>query len=128
MENNKIISYRENIFRNFIRRILKFFRKKGPALEVAMESDENDINSIKQVEEEKENFKEQIISEDSLAKQRILALKMKYDNNEISEQDISEEDMDELIKLYNEETERLNKDTEIRKQHIAQMLKELKCT
>ena len=53
---------------------------------------------------------------------------MQYDNGEIGEEDISEEDMDKLIIMYEQETEELNTDTERRKKHIAQMLKELKST
>ena len=41
-------------------------------------------------------------------------------------QDISSEDMDKLIKMYENETEMLNADTERRKNHISQMLKKLK--
>ena len=42
------------------------------------------------------------------------------------EEDISDEDMDKLIEMYEKETEELNIDTERRKKHITQMLKELK--
>ena len=42
------------------------------------------------------------------------------------DEDISDEDIDKLIKMYEKETEELNADTEKRKIHIAQMLKELK--
>ena len=49
-------------------------------------------------------------------------------NGEIDEVDISEEDVEKLCELYKKETEELNADTERRKNHIAQMLKELKNT
>ena len=39
---------------------------------------------------------------------------------------MSDEDIDNLCKLYEKETDELNADTERRKKHIAQMLKELK--
>ena len=39
---------------------------------------------------------------------------------------MSDEDVDKLCKLYEKETDELNADTERRKNHIAQMLKELK--
>ena len=41
---------------------------------------------------------------------------------------LSEEDVEKLCELYKKETEELNADTERRKNHIAQMLKELKNT
>ena len=53
-------------------------------------------------------------------------LKQQYENEETDEEDISDEDIDNLCKLYEKETDELNADTERRKNHIAQMLKELK--
>ena len=40
---------------------------------------------------------------------------MKYDNGEIDEEDISDEDMDKLIEMYEKETEELNKKLESEK-------------
>ena len=51
---------------------------------------------------------------------------MQYDNGEIDEEDISEEDIDKLCEMYEKETEELNNETQKIKIHIAQMLKELK--
>ena len=51
---------------------------------------------------------------------------MQYDNGEIDEEDISDEDMNKLIEMYERETEELNDETEKIKIHISQMLKELK--
>jgi hypothetical protein len=56
-------------------------------------------------------------------RQRILNLKNKCDNKEINIEDISVEDMEELIILYTKETEILNKDTAKRKQNIERLLK-----
>lgn len=53
-------------------------------------------------------------------------LQLQYDNGEIDEDDISDDDADKLIELYKKETFELNADTERRKNHIAKMLKELK--
>ena len=39
---------------------------------------------------------------------------------------MSDEDIDELCKIYEKETAELNNDTLRRKNHIAEMLKELK--
>ena len=58
--------------------------------------------------------------------ERLKILQIQYDNGEIDEDDISDEDMDKLIEMYEKETEELNIDTERRKKHITQMLKELK--
>ena len=122
MGNNKLISYKENIFTktlNFFKKL--FFRKK------------KDTN--KSIEELliynnqcKENFIDNIlIKEDEDEEQkRLKMLQLQYDNEEIDEEDISDEDIDKLCKLYEKETDELNADTERRKNHIAQMLKELK--
>ena len=56
---------------------------------------------------------------------RILSLKRQLDNNEITEDDILEEDMDALIELYQEETKQIEEDTLIRKNRIKKMLAEL---
>ena len=53
-------------------------------------------------------------------------LQLKYENGEIDEYYISDEDMDALIEMYKNETEKLNIDTEKRKNHISKMLNELK--
>ena len=55
-----------------------------------------------------------------------MKLKLQYDNGEIDEEDISEEDIDKLVALYKKETEELNGDTLKRKKHIEKMLKEMK--
>ena len=66
---------------------------------------------------------------------KLLQKNLKYDNmnvgfcmKKMEEQIISEEDVEKLCELYKKETEELNADTERRKNHIAQMLKELKNT
>ena len=57
---------------------------------------------------------------------RLFQLKREYENGKIDEEDIKEEDIDKLCKMYKKEAEELNADTERRKNHIAQMLKEFK--
>lgn len=122
MRNNKLITYKENIFTkisNFFKKI--FFRKKKDAIE--------SINEIPVYNNQyKENFIENIQIKEDEEEKRLKILQLQYDNGEIDEEDISEEDMDKLIIMYEQETEELNTDTERRKKHIAQMLKELKST
>ena len=57
---------------------------------------------------------------------RILNLKRQLDNAETTEDDILEEDMDALIKLYQEETKKIEEDTLVRKNRIKKMLAEKK--
>lgn len=120
MGNNKLISYKENIFTktlNFFKKL--FFREK------------KDTNkSIEKLpiynNQCKENFIDNILIKEDEEEKRLKMLQLQYDNEEIDEEDISDEDIDNLCKLYEKETDELNADTERRKNHIAQMLKELK--
>ena len=121
MKNNKLIPYKRNIFTkisNFFKKL--FFRKK-----------EDTTESIDEVlttynNQYKENFIENIVIKENAEQKRLKILQLQYDNGEIDEDDISNEDMDKLIEMYEQETEELNADTERRKKYIAQMLKELK--
>lgn len=120
MMNNKLIPYKENIFTkisNFFKKL--FFRKKEYIEEIV---DEKTIYNIQQ----KENFVENIVIKENEKEKRLKELQLQYDNGEIDEEDISDEDMDRLIEMYEKETEELNKETEKIKIHISQMLKELK--
>ena len=120
MKNNKLIPYKENSFTkisNFFKKI--FFRKK-----------ENIVESIEEKtiynEQQKDYFIENIVIKENQEEKRLKILQLQYDNGEIDEEDISEEDMDKLIEMYEKETEELNAETEKIKIHISQMLKELK--
>ena len=119
MKNNKLILFKENIFTkisNFLKKL--FFRKREPLLEKTNYTP-NEVPS-------KDTFLNNIKVEENSEDKRIKALKLQYDNGQIDEEDITEEDIEKLIAMYEKETEELNLDTERRKNHIAQMLKELK--
>ena len=94
MKNNKLITYKENIFTkisNFLKKI--FFRKK----EVFAES--NDEVPIYN-NQYKENFIENIAIKEDEEEKRLKILQLQNDNGEIDEEDISDEDMDKLIVIY----------------------------
>lgn len=120
MKNNKLIEHKENIVSkifNFIKKI--FFNKK--------------LNTNKNISEEgitnekpREKFLTNIQIKENEEEKRLNKLKLQYDNGEIDEEDISDEDIDKLIALYKKETEEINKDTLKRKKHIEKMLKEMK--
>ena len=57
---------------------------------------------------------------------RLMELKRKYDNEEITEEDISEEDAEKLLRLYEIEIENIKKDTNNAKERIKKELAELK--
>ena len=120
MMNNKLMPYKENIFTkisNFFKKL--FFRKNK---DISKSIDETLIYN-KQC---KENFIDNILIKEDEEEKRLKTIQLQYDNEEIDEEDMSDEDIDNLCKLYKKETDELNADTERRKKHIAQMLKELK--
>lgn len=120
MMNNKLMLYKENIFTkisNFFKKL--FFRKNK---DISKSIDETLIYN-KQC---KENFIDNILIKEDEEEKRLKTIQLQYDNEEIDEEDMSDEDIDKLCKLYEKETDELNADTERRKNHIAQMLKELK--
>ena len=135
-------SYKENIFTKisqFFKKLL--FRKKKENLnnideKLITDKNQNENfaeNTVIKENEEIRRLKELRLQAEQRLKQlqiqeeiRLKNLKLQYDNGEIDEEDISSEDMDKLTKMYENETEMLNADTERRKNHISQMLKELK--
>ena len=122
MMDNKLMPYKENIFTkisNFFKKL--FFRKNK---DISKSIDETLIYN----NQCKENFIDNILikEDEDEEEKRLKMLQLQYDNEEIDEEDISDEDIDKLCKLYEKETDELNADTERRKNHIAQMLKELK--
>lgn len=119
MKNNKLIVYKESIFS----KISNFFKK---AFNISSK-DENKI-AFKNINYslQKDNFISNIVVKENEEENRLKELQAKYENGEIDEYDISDEDIDKLIEMYKNETEKLNMDTEKRKNHISKMLNELK--
>lgn len=120
MKSNKLISYKENIFT----KISTFFKK------LFLMEKKSTLKDIYETpiyrEEQKEQFIENITIKENNEEKRLKALQLQYDNGKIDEKDIADEDIDRLIEMYEKETEKLNADTKRRKNHITQMLKELK--
>ena len=117
MKNNKLIVYKKSIFRKISEFFKKIFSKKEVLPKEVIITNEKDNNFLEniQIKEDKEEL-------------RLIQLKQQYENGEIDEEEISDEDVDKLCELYKKETDELNSDTERRKNNIAQMLKELKNT
>lgn len=142
MKEDKLIPYKENIFTKISQFFKKlFFRKKKENLnnideKLITDKNQNENfaeNTVIKENEEIRRLKELRLQAEQRLKQlqiqegiRLKNLKLQYDNGEIDEEDISSEDMDKLTKMYENETEMLNADTERRKNHISQMLKKLK--
>ena len=115
MKNNKLIVYKKSIFRKISEFFKKIFSKKEVLSKEVIITNEKNNNFLEniQIKEDKEELK-------------LLQLKQLDENGQIDEEEISDEDVDKLCELYKKETDELNADTERRKNHIAQMLKELK--
>lgn len=120
MKNNKLIKYKENVFTKIFNFFKKIFSKKKLSV------NEEDVDETIKEEKNKSNFLEDIQIKEDKEEIRLKKLQLLYDNGEIDEDDLSESDIEKLVALYEKETEDLNADTERRKNHIAQMLKELK--
>ena len=90
MKNNKLIKHKENIFIkmfNFIKKI--FFVKKESVGEKVIER-------IVADEKENDSFFENIQLKKDSEEIRLMKLKLQYDNGEIDEEDISEEDIEDF--------------------------------
>lgn len=118
MKNNKLIIYKNNIFI----KIAEFFKKLFSRKKILQSKNENISNDIR------DSFIESIQIKKDKEKLRLCKLKQQYDNGEIDEDDIPDEDVEKLVELYEEETDKLKADTEKIKNHIRQMLKQLQKT
>ena len=120
MKNNKLIEYKENIFIKIFKFFKQIFSRKN------ISATENMTEKLIKNEGQHVNFFENIQIKENEEEKRLKELQLQYDNGEIDEDNLSEEEIDKLVILYEKETKELNTDTERRKNHIAQMLKELK--
>ena len=111
---NSMISYKEGIFNKIYKFFKKLFRKN---VEVKKEI---------VIPKETNSFKERIIIQEDKERKRLLELRDKWENGEVEVDDISDEDIDKIVKIYNEETKKIEEETQIIKQNISRMLKELK--
>lgn len=107
--NKELIEYHGTMFskiKKFFKRFL--FRKK----------EKNIVNEIKR----NDNFLEKIIVNESTEEKRLKQLKKLYDDGELKEKDITNEDIDKLIEMYDKEIEELRENTEKRKNNIKQII------
>lgn len=96
----ELVSYRENIFSK-IKKILKKFWK----------SEKEETINEKRERIEKTDFFRNLKVDENREEERLKRLKKLYDNRELEEKNISNKDIDELIKMYDAEIEELRLDT-----------------
>lgn len=111
---NSMIPYKEGIFNKIYKFFKKLFRKN---VEVKKEI---------VIPKETNSFKERIIIQEDKERKRLLELRDKWENGEVEVDDISDEEIDKIVEIYNEETKKIEEETQIIKQNISKMLKELK--
>ena len=63
------------------------------------------------------------LSDDIREKNRILQLKLLYDKGQLDVDELSDEEVDKIVALYEEETAALNKDTKMRLERIERVIK-----
>ena len=81
---------------------------------------------LEKLQDNQKSFLQSIKVEPDKERLRLLALKRKYDCGEISELDISDEDMMKIVDLYEEEIRNIKDETKRAKNKIKLMLEELK--
>lgn len=122
MKDEKLIVYKEGIFTKIFKFFKNIFRKKNN------DTDKDNVAEVinKESDIKKEIFKDSIKVKENEEEKYLKELQVKYENGEITDDELSIEDLDKLIERYKTETEKINLDTERRKFRISKMLKELK--
>lgn len=121
MKNNKLIVYKESIFN----KISRFFKK---IFNIDRKNEEQSISDNTTNTLQKSEFIYNIAIKENEEDKRLKELQLKYENGEVDEDELLDEDIDKLIEMYKKETDKLNLDTKKRKEHIVKMLNELKAS
>lgn len=87
---------------------------------------QKDSNIQKEVVFEPKSFKEEIVIKQDEEKLRILKIQEDYKNGLIEEEDISKEDYQKLLDLYDEQNKKISQEIEKDKIEIKNMLQKLK--
>ena len=114
---NNIVPYKEGIINkisNWFKKI--FFRRK----------DNQEVEEKNGVVFYSETLRDRVFIPEDKEKNRVLNLRKKWEEGEIDAEDISDEDVKNIVELYNKETEKIKDETSQIKENIAKMLKELK--
>ena len=135
MMNNKMIEYKESIFK----RIINFFKKLlskdhiNNQIEQKKNTSTDKINNDNSLQIKKDEFKNSVMIKEDPERKRLLSLREQWENGKIEEEDLCTADIDAIAEIYNEETEQykqqleeLEKEKEMKKKEIAKLLKKLK--
>lgn len=114
---NKLIPYKEGI----ISRICNWIKSR-----FLIRKDEKEKKENNNLVANNTNIMDRFVIPEDREKTRLLKLRWQWENNEIDAEDLSDEDVNKIVELYNKETERINRETSVIKENISKMLKELK--
>lgn len=110
MKETGLIEKKNTIFSKIKNFISNLFNKK----EKEVQKEERECNN-------ENDFKQRIIVEEDKEKVRLLNLQQEFENGNIQEEDIEEVDVEKLHKLYDEQIEEINKQTEMYKKKILEI-------
>lgn len=117
MDDKQIIKYKDSIFSRIKEKLFSLFKKEEVQHAVIIQSEEQ--------EDKRNGFIDELVV-DGTKKQRLLQIRNEYENNKITEKQISESDKIELTKIYKEETENINREIEKTRRNISKMMELLK--
>ena len=117
MDDKQIIKYKDSIFSRIKDKLLNLFKKEEMPHPVIIQEKEPD--------DKRNGFIDELVV-DGTKKQRLLQIRNEYENNRITEKQISESDKIELTKIYKEETENINREIEKTRRNISKMMELLK--
>lgn len=109
-----IIVKRNNIFQNIWNKIKSMFSKKKMILEPQVFHYDEGVNIVVM---KKDNFENLKVNVEKMNK------KVKLDNGFISVDDLSDEEIEEMIQLYNEELKEVNKRVAAKKLELERLNK-----
>lgn len=114
MKETTLIEKKNTIFSKIKKFIANLFKKK----EIEIQKEECEFNNGN-------DFKQRIIVEEDKERTRLLNLQQEFENGNIQEEDIEEADVQKLHKLYDEQIEEINKQTEMYKKKILEIKSKL---
>lgn len=122
-ENTQIVEKKESFWNKLKTLIRKIFRKEN-----INDSEENVEDTNKNQEEKEKNFETIVKIEKDSEKERLLKLQREFRAGQINQGDLSNEDIEKLGKLYDEQIERLKIQIEECKKRIEDKKRKLQKT
>lgn len=123
-ENNSLIKINE---KSIFYRIKNFFRNlfgKNKANEYSNPTISPNVENIKQNQQTKSEFMNSIKNTEN-EETKLYKLQQRYENNELSESDLTDEQVDNLLDLYQDQIDDLEKANSFRKQQLLSYRKNM---